>query len=94
MHMQVPIFARALDTRHAAELKAAGADSTIIANVEAGANLAASILSHLGSAPPPQARARPQACASSLAGKQARTGVCFGHGEASCRWYGRPCCMI
>ena len=82
--LQVPIFARALDTRHAAELKAAGADSTIIANVEAGANLAASILSHLGSAPPPWARAWPQACASSPAGNQARTGVYLGYGEASC----------
>ena len=50
--MQVPIFARALDTRHAAELKAAGADSVVIANVEAGANLAASILAHLGSTSP------------------------------------------
>ena len=46
--VQVPIFARALDTRHAAELKAAGAGTVVTANVEAGTSLATHILLHLG----------------------------------------------
>lgn len=44
----IPIFARALDSRHAAELKSAGADNVIIANSEAGAALAGGILASLG----------------------------------------------
>lgn len=44
----VPIFARALDSRHAAEMKAAGADTVIIANAEAASALAGGILASMG----------------------------------------------
>ena len=40
----VPIFARALDTRHAAELKLAGATDVVTANTEAGTALASHLL--------------------------------------------------
>jgi Kef-type K+ transport system membrane component KefB/voltage-gated potassium channel Kch len=41
---RVPIFARAVDSAHAAELKAAGATDVVIANVEAGLELTGRIL--------------------------------------------------
>ncbi|KAK9801906.1 hypothetical protein WJX73_001117 [Symbiochloris irregularis] len=44
----VPIFARALDTRHAADMKHAGADTVYIANAEAGVALAGGILAAQG----------------------------------------------
>ena len=44
----VPVYARALDTLHAAELKAAGATDVVTANVEAGLELTARVLSSLG----------------------------------------------
>ena len=59
---QVPIYARALDTRHAAELKAAGAGTVVTANVEAGTSLATHVLLHLGGEPPGVLRA--ESCAS------------------------------
>jgi len=41
---RVPIFARAVDSQHAAELKAAGASDVVIANVEAGLELTGRVL--------------------------------------------------
>ena len=45
---RTPIFARALDSRHAAEMKDAGADNVVIANAESGAALASGILASKG----------------------------------------------
>eukprot|EP00884_Botryococcus_braunii_P021010 jgi/Botrbrau1/7593/Bobra.0159s0042.1 len=44
----VPIYARALDSQHAAELKAAGATNVITSNVEAGLQLTSELLESLG----------------------------------------------
>jgi Kef-type K+ transport system membrane component KefB/voltage-gated potassium channel Kch len=44
----VPVYARALDSAHAAELKAAGATDVVTANVEAGLELTARVLSGMG----------------------------------------------
>jgi len=41
---RVPIFARAVDSQHAAELKAAGASNVVVANVEAGLELTSRVL--------------------------------------------------
>jgi Kef-type K+ transport system membrane component KefB/voltage-gated potassium channel Kch len=41
---RVPIFARAVDSQHAAELKASGASDVVIANVEAGLELTGRVL--------------------------------------------------
>ncbi len=46
--MQVPIYVRALDLRHAAELKAAGADFVTAATTEAGIALGSRMLQELG----------------------------------------------
>ena len=45
---EVPIYARALDARHAAELKAAGATDVVAANTEAGSALGSSLLRSFG----------------------------------------------
>ena len=45
---EVPIYARALDARHAAELKAAGATDVVTANTEAGSALGSSLLRSFG----------------------------------------------
>lgn len=45
---EVPIFARALDAIHAAELKAAGATDVFDATVEAGAAIGSGLLSRFG----------------------------------------------
>lgn len=44
----VPIFARALDAAHAAELKAAGATEVFDATVEAGAAIGSGLLTKFG----------------------------------------------
>ena len=44
MLLQVPIYVRALDLRHAAELKDAGASNVITATVETGLVLGSSLL--------------------------------------------------
>ena len=44
----VPIFARALDAAHAAELKAAGATDVFDATVEAGAAMGSGLLTRFG----------------------------------------------
>lgn len=44
----VPIFARALDAAHAAELKAAGATDVFDATVEAGAAIGSGLLTRFG----------------------------------------------
>lgn len=49
--MQVPIYVRALDLRHSAELKAAGADNVITATTEAGMALGSCMLQELGARP-------------------------------------------
>lgn len=49
--MQVPIYVRALDLRHSAELKAAGADKVITATTEAGMALGSCMLRELGARP-------------------------------------------
>ena len=46
--LQVPIYVRALDLRHAAELKAAGADYVTAATTEAGIALGSRMLQELG----------------------------------------------
>ena len=48
MCLQVPIYVRALDLRHSAELKAAGADNVFSANTEAGMALGSSMLQSFG----------------------------------------------
>ena len=44
MLLQVPIYVRALDLRHAAELKDAGASNVVTATVETGLVLGSSLL--------------------------------------------------
>ena len=46
--LQVPIYVRALDLNHAAELKAAGADYVTAATTEAGMALGSRMLQELG----------------------------------------------
>ena len=46
--VQVPIYVRALDYRHAAELEAAGADYVTTATTEAGIALGSRMLQELG----------------------------------------------
>lgn len=48
---QVPIYVRALDLRHSAELKAAGADKVITATTESGMALGTLMLQELGARP-------------------------------------------
>ena len=47
-YREVPIFARALDAAHAAELKAAGATDVFDATVEAGAAIGSGLLTRFG----------------------------------------------